>query len=101
MNDANLLPKLSKFLFWDYNTDTLDPDIDKRIILERVFTRGTEQDEREVFKYYGKAALKDTVVYITHLDKKALNYLSIIFNIPKEQFKCYKRTLSEKPFGIC
>jgi len=43
---------------------------------------------------------KQTVPNIKYLDKKSLNYLSIILNIPKENFKCCKKALSESPFGI-
>jgi hypothetical protein len=100
MEDNNVLSKLSKYLFWDYNINILDPKVDRNLILERVFTRGTENDEKEVFNYYGKIVIKDTVLNIKYLDKKTLNYLSIIFNMPKEQFRCYKQSLSENPYGI-
>ena len=96
----NILSKLSDNLFWDCNKDMLDPNIDKNLILERVFTRGTENDEKEVFNYYGKNLIKQAVLNIKYLDKKTLNYLSIILNIPKEDFKCYKYSLSDNPFGI-
>jgi len=96
----NILSKLSKHLFWDCDINRLDPDADKKLILERVFSRGTENDEREVLNYYGKNIIKDTVLDIKYFDKKTLNYLSIVFNVPREEFKCYKRSLSESPFGI-
>jgi hypothetical protein len=101
MEDNGLLLKLSKYLFWDYNINTLDLNVDKNLILERVFTRGTENDEKEIFNYYGKDLIKDAVLTIKYLDKKTLNYLSIVLDISKEKFKCYKKTLSENPFGIC
>jgi hypothetical protein len=100
MTDDNILSKLSTYLFWDYDTKNLDPNIDINLILERVFTRGTEKDEKEAFDYYGSNVIRDTVLNIKYFDKKTLNYLSIIFNISKEEFKCYKKTLSESPFGI-
>ncbi|MCL2126764.1 MAG: hypothetical protein FWH38_00800 [Treponema sp.] len=96
----NILPKLSKYLFWDYNIDKLDPNFDIKLILERVFTLGTENDEKAVFNYYGKSRIKDTILNINNLDKKTINYLSIVFNIPKEEFKCYRKSLSKEPFGI-
>jgi hypothetical protein len=98
--ENNILSKLSKYLFWDCNIERLDPNIDKKLILERVFSRGTENDEREAFNYYGKNVIKDTVLDIKYFDKKTLNYLSIVFNIPKEEFRCYKCSLLESPFGI-
>ena len=91
---------LSQYLFWDYNTSLLDPNIDKKLILERVFTRGTENDEKEVFSYYGKEIIKNTILDIKYFDKRTLNYLSLILGIPKENFKCYKKSLSENPYGI-
>jgi hypothetical protein len=100
MKKDDILSRLSKYLFWDYNPNTLDPDGDKSLILERVFTRGTEQDEKEAFKYYGKDLLKSAVLDIKYLDKKTLNYLSIILDVSKENFKCYKQSLSENLYGI-
>ena len=100
MENSNILRNLSQYLFWDYNTDILDPNIDKRLILERVFTRGTENDEKVIFNFYGKEIIKNTILDIKYFDKKTLNYLSIIFDISKEKFKCYRKSLSENPFGI-
>jgi len=98
--DGNILSKLSDYLFWDYNKNLLDPDIDRNLILERVYSMGTENDEREALNYYGTNLIKNSILNIKYLDKKTLNYLSIVFNIPKEEFKCYKYSLSETPFGI-
>jgi len=97
---GSLLSKLSKFLFWDCNIDMLDPNVDRNLTLERVFSLGTENDEKEIFGYYGKNFIKHTIPDLKYLDKKTLNYLSIVFDIPKEEFKCYKHSLSKNPFGI-
>jgi hypothetical protein len=97
---TNNIPALSKDLFWDCNINLLDYNDDKCFILERVFTRGTENDEKEVFEYYGIETIKKTVLNIKYLDKKTLNYLSIILNIPERSFRCYEKSLSIKPFGM-
>jgi hypothetical protein len=93
-------PKLSKDLFWDGDMNVLDYDDDKIFVMERVFTRGRERDEREVFRYYGADVVKDTVVKIKYLDGKTLSYLSVILELPKRRFKCYKKSLSKTPFGM-
>ena len=100
MENNIFLSKLSKYLFWDYNIDTLNPENDINLILERVFTQGTENDEKEVFRFYNINNIKNSVLSIKYFDKKTLNYLSIILNMPKEEFKCYKKSLSKNPFGI-
>ena len=98
MENNNFLSKLSSYLFWDYNIDTLDPINDINLILERVFTRGTENDEKEIYKHYKINNIKNSIINIKYFDRKTLNYLSIVFNIPKEEFKCYKKSLLENPF---
>ena len=100
MEKNTFLQKLSRYLFWDCDIDMLDPDIDRKLILERVFSMGTENDERAIFAYYCKETIKDTVLDIKYFDKKTLNYLSIVFGIPKEEFRCYRKSLLESPFGI-
>ncbi|MCL2283749.1 MAG: hypothetical protein FWC26_10595 [Fibromonadales bacterium] len=97
---GELLQKLSKHLFWDCDISALNEKDDKKIILERVFTRGSEEDEMAVFSYYKKKDIKNTIIEIRNLDKKTLNYLSVILEVPKKAFKCYKQTLSAMPFGI-
>ena len=94
------LSKLSKYLFWDYNIDILNPNNDINLILERVFTLGTESDEKITFEYYNINNIKESVTNIKFFDRKTLNYLSVVLNIPKEKFKCYKKSLSQTPFGI-
>ena len=100
MENDDFLMRLSQYLFWDCNISMLDPNIDRKMILERVFSRGTEKDEKEIFCFYGKEVIKNTVLEIKYFDKKTLNYLSIVLNISKEDFKCYKKSLLESPFGI-
>ena len=100
IRNQKLLPKLSKHLFWDCDIAVLNEESDKKFILERVFTRGTEKDEKNVFSYYEKKDIKNTVIEIHNLDKKTLNYLSVILEIPKKVFKCYKRSLLATPFGV-
>ena len=97
----NIIPQLSPYLFWDYHRDRINLDTDRKLILERVFSRGTENDERLVYRYYGKEEIKRTVVEIKYFDIKVLNYLSVILDIPRENFKCYEKSLSPNPFGIC
>jgi len=81
---------LSSYLFWDRDINKLDFINDMELILERVFSRGMENDEKQVFAMYDIGVIKEAVLKIKNLDKKTLNYLSIIFRIPKESFRCYK-----------
>jgi hypothetical protein len=62
-------------------------------VLERVFGMGTENDIREVVRYYGLDIIKNEIVKIKVLDKKTINYLSFTFNIPKREFVCCKKNV--------
>jgi hypothetical protein len=93
-------PDFSPSVFWDCRAEKINYDESKSFVIERVLTRGTEQDERELFRYYGGETIKNTVLNLRYLDRKTLNYLSIVFNIPQEKFRCYRKTSSKDPFGM-
>jgi len=91
-------PKLSKYLFWDTNTNKLDYESRVSFILERVFTMGMQEDEWEVIRFYGKDRIRKEVVKCKSLDKKTLNYLSVFYEIPKKDFKCCKKDVFLKNY---
>ena len=43
-----MLKNLSKYLFWDVNSEKFNENSDIKLILERVFTQGTEKGEIEI-----------------------------------------------------
>jgi hypothetical protein len=86
-------PILSKFLFWDCDQDKIDYTKRVNFVLERVFSMGTENDVREVIKYYSVKIIKKEIIKIKILDNKTINYLSFLFNIPKRRFVCYKKNV--------
>ena len=83
-------PVLSKYLFWDIDTRKLDYESRASFVLERVFTMGMQEDEWKACKYYGIERIRKEVVRCKSLDKKTLNYLSVFYGIPKEEFECYR-----------
>jgi hypothetical protein len=91
--EAFMKPSLSSFLFWDCDNTKIDYKKRVNFILERVFSMGTENDVREVVRYYGIETIKKEIVKIKVLDKKTINYLSFTFNIPKQEFACYRKNV--------
>ena len=49
------------------------------------------EDWEEIKKFYGIDKIKKTVVTLSELDAKTLNFASFFFNIPKTRFRCYIR----------
>ena len=91
-------PKFSKHLFWDINLKNFDYDTRASFVLERVFTMGMQDDEWEANRYYGIDRIKKEVIKCRALDKKAMNYLSIFYNIPKKDFACYMKDVFQNGF---
>ena len=81
--------KLGKHLFWDTNPDKVDYEKHARSVIERVLTRGTLPEVRQIQEYYGHQRILDEMRSIRSLDRQTLNFLSSVYQVPKEEFRCY------------
>ena len=87
---------LSKYLFWDTNYNDIDWQSHARYVIERVLMRGSLEDWKQIKEYYGLQKIKEEAIQSRALDKITLNFCSILFGIPKEQFKCYTQEQSNQ-----
>ena len=92
----NLVQQLSKRFFWDMDLNKMDDDKHKRIIIERVLTIGDIGDLKKLVKTYGLEVIIQEVKNAGYLDKKTLNWLSLVFKIPKSDFRCYTKIQSNQ-----
>lgn len=83
------LPKLRPELFWDSDFEKIDYVNNYRYIIERVLDRGTLDEWFEIKRYYGLEKIKEASVQARWLKDKVLNFCSIYFEIPINQFRCY------------
>ncbi|AXJ00884.1 hypothetical protein CYPRO_1633 [Cyclonatronum proteinivorum] len=90
------LASLSPTLFWDIDRSKLDAEQSKRLIIERVFTRGSLDDLRATIAWYSKEQAGEVLTKLNYPDPKTLNLASIILDIPKEKFKYYTTTPSKE-----
>lgn len=81
-------------LFWD--TDETKFDFDKHAghIIPRVFMKGKLNDILQVIRYYGKEKIKEVLTNTRYLDKKTLSFAIALFDLKKEDFRCYKLSQS-------
>lgn len=86
--------EFSTNLFWDADASQFDYEKHAEQIIPRVFMRGTMKDFSEIFKYYGRKKIKRVLVNTRYLDKKTLSFSANLFQIPKEEFRCYKLSQS-------
>ena len=80
---------LSRVIFWDTQYDTINWENKARFVIERVVMYGTVEDWHSIKTFYGLNRIKNEMLQSRDLDAKSLSFLSCIFNIPKQQFRCY------------
>jgi len=91
----SFLHNINKTYFWDVDIHTLDETQSKRLIIERVATLGNLKEIKLVIQQYGKEDVVKTLCNLNYLDPKTLNFFSLIFHLPKSEFKCFTRKQSK------
>lgn len=87
--------KINEAYFWDINIKNLDEVKTKRLIIERVANLGNLEEIKLLLNHYGKKELVKTICNLNYLDPKTLNFFSLVFNIPKSNFKCFTKKQSK------
>ena len=82
-------PHLDSGLFWDADIMSVDWEKNARWVIARVLSHGNQSDFKEVVKYYGLERMKQEMLQVRYLDKKTLSFVSVLFETPKERFRCY------------
>ncbi|GHW02229.1 hypothetical protein AGMMS50249_0150 [candidate division SR1 bacterium] len=93
-NNYTITMTFSKGLFRDTDETKLDYEKHAGQIIPRVFMRGTIDDMKQVLLYYGREKVKHTLLQTRYLDKTALAFSAGLFNLHKEDFRCYKLSQS-------
>ena len=102
MNNISTIQELniSPHIFWEYkNPEKLNLNESKELITEHVLQYGTAKEFFILEKTLGQAQLIDTAQKLRHLDPLVLNFLCTVYNIKKEDFRCYTLKLSTKITG--
>ncbi|MCD4832672.1 MAG: hypothetical protein K8R31_02675 [Bacteroidales bacterium] len=86
--------KLRDSLFWDIDPKKLNAHSSIMLIVERVLTRGNMLEFKQLIKFYPVHELSQIVLKIGYMDARSLNFISGYLNIPKENFLCYRKKLS-------
>jgi hypothetical protein len=83
-------PYFNKRIFWDTDPEKLDNDRNANAIIERVFSRGDVEDIRYCRRYYGDNSCRTALIDAKDIVYDRLRLISVLFNIPIEDFRCYK-----------
>ncbi len=79
----------SPSLFWDVDKTTLDVEKHAVHVVEKVLSRGSWRDFKTAVDYYGKERFAELVQKIRYLDKRTTQFVSVYFEIPLTELRCY------------
>ena len=83
-------PILPNHIFWDIQVENLDFDKKKNFIIVRVFERGDFKEITQIRRYYGDETIISAVKSAKFIDEETFNFLSLYYDIPKDNFLCYR-----------
>jgi len=95
---GQLLQQINTSYFWDVDPEKMDEQSSKRLIIERIFFLGSLHEISLITDFYGRDEIIKTLKGLAYLDPKTLNFISIIYGIPKSRIRCYKRRQSMPKF---
>ncbi|MDR3709526.1 MAG: hypothetical protein P4L33_14600 [Capsulimonadaceae bacterium] len=83
MKEANHLPESVCAVLWSYDTDRIDVDAHKKLIVAQVLNFGTEDAINWVFKQYGQDEVTRLAneIPLGQWDKKSLSLWSLVLGI--------------------
>jgi hypothetical protein len=88
----------SPHLFWDVDAGKIDLMQSKKWLVERVLEYGVLSDWKNLKEIYGLEEIKRVVVTIRSLDEVTLSFLCVLFDLEKENFRCYTNKQSIPDF---
>jgi hypothetical protein len=78
----------SSHLFWDVDIAKIDMSRNKKWLIQRVLEYGLLNDWQIIYKYYGIEEIAQISINLKDLDNKSVSFISVLANIPKENFLC-------------
>jgi hypothetical protein len=85
--DVNLNPKLLR----EYDLTHFDYHHMQNGVVQRVIERGWPNDWYFMLNFYGINGVKKAIKEIAYLNDKDMNFVSLQFNIPLIEMKCYTK----------
>lgn len=76
-------------LFWDVNLNKLDMDQHAAFIIVRVMERGTRDEVRFAWQYYGEEIIKKHLLEARFLHNRTISYFANKFDVSRTQFRSF------------
>ena len=73
-------PDISDTLLWEYDIPNFHWDRSYKIVIERVLEMGNLHEWREIFKFYGKEKILQTIDWSAQLDTRGKIFSKFFLN---------------------
>lgn len=93
---TNFNSQIRESLLWEYLTDDIDYSSMKEIITQRVIERGRLDDFYAILNIYGVEEVKSIIKNLPYLNDKDIAFVCAVFDLKKENLRCYTRKQSQK-----
>ena len=88
---------ISPTLLWEYDLSHFDWWKSRKIVVQRVIERGWLKDFYAAFNLYGGiSGFREIIKEVPSLSPRDMNFVCVIFNLKKEELRCYTRKLSRE-----
>lgn len=81
-------------LFWEYDLEHFDWQAMRTLVVQRVIERGRMNDFYAILNMYGLEGVKESIKEIPSMNPKDLSFVCSVFELKKEELKCYIQKLS-------
>ena len=83
MEEANRLPTCIRAVLWSYDTDRIDVEAHKKLIVAQVLNFGTEEAIKWAFRQYGRDEVRRLAneIPLGQWDKKSLSLWALVLGI--------------------
>ncbi|RPA66625.1 hypothetical protein EF405_20275 [Cyclobacteriaceae bacterium YHN15] len=90
ISDESFIKSLSDHLFWDVDKSKLEAQSSKSFIISRILEYGLTSDWKLALKFYGKNIILEVAKELKSLDPVALHFISAVFEVDLNEFRCYR-----------
>ena len=88
--DAKINPSLLR----EYDLSNFDFQLMRNVVVQRVVERGWPADWYATLNMYGENGMKTIIKSLPYLNDKDMHFVSLLFEIPLSEMKCYKKKQS-------
>ncbi len=86
---STFIEHLSQRLFWDVDPETIDDDLHRRYVIQRVLERGSLSDLRLTIDRYTLPLMIGEAQKMRSLDPVTLAFAACLGNVKEESFRCF------------